>query len=168
VFIDQNTNVTTLLVKQSTVSDERSFRAAAPKPVGKEVGLLFEADAGRVADYNRMSGEEAAMLPENYFEIVGGKTSIPVGTNRSADVTVRFHNLGELDTEALHVLPVTLRKADGAAVLENARTIYYVLRSAAIINVVADLSTRRTLLLLPTTYDVDDDRTTDATYVVRT
>ena len=54
VFIDQNTTVTTLLVKQSTVSDERSFRAAAPKPVGKEVGLLFEADAGRVADYNHM------------------------------------------------------------------------------------------------------------------
>ena len=139
VFIDQNTNVTTLLVKQSTESDEHSFRAATPKPVDKEVGLLFEADADRVANYNRMSGEEAAMLPENYYEIVGGKTSIPVGTNRSTDVTVRFHNLGELDTEALHVLPVTLRKADGVTVLESARTIYYVLRGAAIINVVADL-----------------------------
>ena len=139
VFIDQNTNVTTLLVKQSTESDEHSFRAATPKPVDKEGGLLFEADADRVANYNRMSGEEAAMLPENYYEIVGGKTSIPVGTNRSTDVTVRFHNLGELDTEALHVLPVTLRKADGVTVLESARTIYYVLRGAAIINVVADL-----------------------------
>lgn len=56
-----------------------------PSRSTKEVGLLFEADADRVANYNRMSGEEAAMLPENYYEIVGGKTSIPVGTNRSTD-----------------------------------------------------------------------------------
>ncbi|MBE5033221.1 DUF1735 and LamG domain-containing protein [Gallalistipes aquisgranensis] len=139
VFIDQNTNVATLLVKQNTESDERSFHAATPKPVDKEIGLLFDADAGRVADYNRIAGEEAAILPENYYEIVGGQTSIPAGTNRSADVTVRFHNLGELDTEALHVLPVTLQKADGMAMLESARTIYYVLRGAALINVVADL-----------------------------
>lgn len=49
VFIDQNTNVATLLVKQNTESDERSFHAATPKPVDKEIGLLFDADAGRVA-----------------------------------------------------------------------------------------------------------------------
>lgn len=139
VFIDQNTNIATLLVKQNTESDEHSFHAATPKPVDKEIGLLFDADADRVADYNRIAGEEAVMLPETYYEIMDGQTSIPAGTNRSADVTVRFRNLGELDTEALHVLPVTLQKADGMAMLESARTIYYVLRGAALINVVADL-----------------------------
>ncbi len=139
VYIDQNTSVTTLLVKQSATTDERSFHAATPKPVEREVKLLFEADESLVAEYNRFYGEQAEMLPATYFEVTGGETSIAVGSTRSADVTVRFHDLGQLDTRSLHVLPVTLRSAEGIAVLESARTLYYVLRGAAIINVVADL-----------------------------
>ena len=139
VYIDQNTSVTTLLVKPSATTDERSFHAATPKPVECEVKLLFEADESLVAEYNRFYGEQAEMLPATYFEVTGGETSIAAGSTRSADVTVRFHDLGQLATRSRHVLPVTLRSAEGIAVLESARTLYYVLRGAAIINVVADL-----------------------------
>lgn len=139
VYIDQNTNVTTMLVKQSSTDAEHSFHAATPKPVEGEVKLLFEADESLVADYNRLFGDEAAMLPASYYSIENAETSIAAGSTRSADVTVRFRELGTLDTESLHVLPVTMRSAEGIAVLESARTLYYVLRGAAIINVVADL-----------------------------
>ena len=139
VYIDQNTNVTTMLVKQSSTDAEHSFHAATPKPVEGEVKLLFEADESLVADYNRLFGDEAAMLPASYYSIENAETSIAAGSTRSADVTVRFRELGTLDTESLHVLPVTMRSAEGIAMLESARTIYYVLRGAAIINVVADL-----------------------------
>lgn len=139
VYIDQNTNVTTMLVKQSSTDAEHSFHAATPKPVEGEVKLLFEADESLVADYNRLFGDEAAMLPASYYSIENAETSIAAGSTRSADVTVRFRELGTLDTESLHVLPVTMRSTEGIAMLESARTIYYVLRGAAIINVVADL-----------------------------
>ena len=139
VYIDGNSNVATLLVKESTLSDERSFYAATPNPVDRDVRLLFEADENRVADYNRLNGEAAEMLPEDFFEIENGDNAILSGSNRSGEVTVHFRNLSELNTTSLHVLPVTLRSADGIAVLESARTIWYVLRGSAIINVVANL-----------------------------
>ena len=89
VYIDQNTNVTTMLVKQSSTDAEHSFHAATPKPVEGEVKLLFEADESLVADYNRLFGDEAAMLPASYYSIENAETSIAAGSTRSADVSRR-------------------------------------------------------------------------------
>lgn len=140
VSIEQSSEVSTIFVKQSTLSDERSFYATTPKPVDRDVTLLFAADESRVADYNRRYGASAAMLPADFYEIEGAETIIAAGTNRSELVTVRFHDLDRLDTEALHVLPVSMSSSDGLAQLMSARTVYYVLQGASIINVVATLT----------------------------
>lgn len=140
VSIEQSSEVSTIFVKQTTLSDERSFYATTPKPVDRDVTLLFAADESRVADYNRRYGASAAMLPADFYEIEGAEALIAAGTNRSEQVTVRFHDLDRLDTEALHVLPVSMSSSDGLARLASARTVYYVLQGAAIINVVATLS----------------------------
>lgn len=140
VSIEQNSEVSTLYVKQTTVSDERSFFATTPVPVERDVRLLFAADESRVGDYNRRYGQSALMLPADYYEIEGAEALIPAGTNRSATVTVRFHDLDRLDTESLHVLPVSMASSDGLDQLASARTVYYVLQGAAIINVVGTLA----------------------------
>lgn len=139
VAIEQDNDVVTLFVKQSTRSDERTFHATTPNPVDRDVVLRFGADEARVADYNRRYGEQAGMLPSDFFEIGNAEARIAAGTVRSDDVVVRFRNLDRLDTESLHVLPVSMVSSDGLPQLESARTVYYLLRGAAIINVVADL-----------------------------
>lgn len=140
VSIEQSAEVSTLFVKATSTADERSFYATTPVPVERDVRLLFAADESRVGDYNRRYGQSARMLPADYFEIEGAEALIPAGTNRSATVTVRFHDLDRLDTEALHVLPVSMVESDGLSLLASARTVYYVLQGAAIINVVATLT----------------------------
>ena len=140
VSIEQSSEVSTLFVKQTTLSDERSFFATTPVPVEHDVHLLFAADESRVGDYNRRYGQSARMLPAEFFEIEGAEALIPAGTNRSATVTVRFHGLDRLDTGLLHVLPVSMTSSDGLPQLASARTVYYVLQGAAIINVVGTLT----------------------------
>lgn len=140
VSIEQSAEVSTLFVKATSTADERSFCATTPVPVERDVRLLFAADESRVGDYNRRYGRSARMLPADYFEIEGAEALIPAGTNRSATVTVRFRDLDRLDTETLHVLPVSLVASDGLDLLASARTVYYVLQGAAIINVVATLT----------------------------
>lgn len=140
VSIEQSAEVSTLFVKATSTTDERSFYATTPVPVERDVRLLFAADESRVGDYNRRYGQSARILPADYFEIEGAEALIPAGTNRSATVTVRFHDLDRLDTEALHVLPVSMVESDGLSLLASARTVYYVLQGAAIINVVATLT----------------------------
>lgn len=140
VSIEQSAEVSTLFVKATSKTAERSFCATTPVPVERDVRLLFAADESRVGDYNRRYGQAARMLPADYFEIEGAEALIPAGTNRSATVTVRFHDLDRLDTEALHVLPVSMVASDGLDLLASARTVYYVLQGAAIINVVATLT----------------------------
>lgn len=140
VSIEQNSEVSTLFVKATSTTDERSFYATTPVPVERDVRLLFAADESRVGDYNRRYAGSAQMLPAEFFEIDGAEALIPAGTNRSATVTVRFHDLDRLDTESLHVLPVSMISSDGLAQLASARTVYYVLQGAAIINVVGTLT----------------------------
>lgn len=140
VSIEQSAEVSTLFVKATSKTAERSFCATTPVPVERDVRLLFAADESRVGDYNRRYGQSARMLPADYFEIEGAEALISAGTNRSATVTVRFHDLDRLDTEALHVLPVSMVESDGLSLLASARTVYYVLQGAAIINVVATLT----------------------------
>ena len=67
------------------------------------------------------------------------QTTIQAGSIVSDEITVRFDNLTELDREKIYVLPVTIEQAS-IGVLQSARTMYYVLKGAALINVVADLT----------------------------
>ena len=52
---------------------------------------------------------------------------------------VKFKNLLSLDSEQVYVLPVTIAQA-GIDVLQSARTMYYVLKGAALINVVGNIT----------------------------
>lgn len=57
----------------------------------------------------------------------------------SDDITVSFKNLTELDREKVYVLPVTVDQAS-IGVLKSSGTMYYVLKGAALINTVPDIT----------------------------
>ena len=58
----------------------------------------------------------------------------------SIPVTVKFLDTNLLDREKRYVLPVTILSSDGMEILESARTLYFLFKGSALINVVADLN----------------------------
>ena len=89
--------------------------------------------------YNAAYYDNAEVLPSEYYSLETKQTTIQAGSIVSDEITVRFDNLTELDREKIYVLPVTIEQAS-IGVLQSARTMYYVLKGAALINVVADLT----------------------------
>lgn len=89
--------------------------------------------------YNAAYYDNAEALPSGYYSLETKQTTILAGSILSEDITVKFDKLTELDRDKIYVLPVTIEQA-GIGVLQSARTMYYVLKGAALINVVADLT----------------------------
>ena len=55
------------------------------------------------------------------------------------DIIVNFVNLNQLDDSRRYVLPVTITNVSGIGLLESARTTYFIIKGAALINVVANI-----------------------------
>lgn len=52
---------------------------------------------------------------------------------------MNFVNLNQLDDSRRYVLPVTITNVTGIGLLESARTTYFIIKGAALINVVANI-----------------------------
>ena len=61
----------------------------------------------------------------------------------SVPVTIRFVDVNLLDKNERYVLPVTIRSVSGIDVLPSARSVYYIFKGAALINVVAGITENR-------------------------
>lgn len=125
-----------LLVGRAT--DEASFNIAMPKTEEKAVKATVAADPSLVKTYNEAYYDSAILLPEGYYTIASPEVTINPGSVRSGNIGVSFAKLTELSRDQRYVLPVTVSSAD-VSVLPSARTIYYVVRSGALINVVGDI-----------------------------
>ena len=65
--------------------------------------------------------------------------TIKTGEISGDDIIVNFVNLNQLDASRRYVLPVTITDVSGIGVLESARTTYFIIKGAALINVVANI-----------------------------
>jgi hypothetical protein len=130
--------VGTLLIKGSIVNDERTIQAALAKPAEQDVVITYKVDPSLLSVYNAAYNEHAVILPAEHYEIPEPKVTITAGSVRSTEVVVYFKNINELNRELVYVLPVAMASAN-IEMLESARVTYYVLKGAALINVVADL-----------------------------
>lgn len=139
VYIDNNTKVGTLLLKKETVSLERTIQTAVPKPAEMDLTISYKADPSLVDAYNSAYYDNAIMLPDENYEIPETEVKIFKGSTKSTELTVYFKNLTTLDRELIYVLPVTISDAN-IPILESARTTYYVIKGAALINSVANIS----------------------------
>lgn len=138
VYVNSSSKVETVLVKINVPNDSRSIQAALAKPEDKEVKLTFKADPSLVDTYNLAYYNKAVILPEKYYKIIDPTVIFTKGSVRSQEAKVEFYNINELDLTKTYVLPVSITDSD-VNILASGRTMYYVLKEAAWINVVADI-----------------------------
>lgn len=137
VFINSRDMVTTILLKGNDTGSGK-FQIKMPQTVGQNVICNIKGDPSKVETYNQAYYDNAVLLEEQYYTISTPEVIIPVGAVLSPEVTISFSNLETLDKDIVYVLPVTIDTRQ-AGVLGSANTMYYVLKGAALINVVANI-----------------------------
>lgn len=139
VYVNASVMTSTVLLKNTVPSTEGSFRIAMARPEAQNVTISLKADPSLVATYNATYYDMAEALGDSYYTVETPQTTILAGAVISDDVVVSFKNLTELDRDKVYVLPVTVSQAS-IGVLQSAGTMYYVLKGAALINVVPDIT----------------------------
>lgn len=138
VSIDARDKTTTILLKGNDTGSG-SFQIQMPTKQSFDVTCTIEGDASKVSTYNEAYYDNAILLESQYYTISPKEVVIASGSVISQDITVSFTDLESLDKEIVYVLPVTI-KSNQAGVLGSGSTMYYVLKGAALINVVANLN----------------------------
>lgn len=138
LYLNESAAVTEVLVKPGMAALSRTLNVGIPQPAATAVNATVGADMAALTTFKQnYHNSEAQPLPAENFELAGGELSIPAGNVKSTDVSLTFDNLGDLDRETVYVLPVSITTSS-VEVLSTKRTMYYVFRGAALINVVAD------------------------------
>jgi hypothetical protein len=137
-YIESTSKIENLLIKPSIVNEVRTLQVAIAQPEDREISLTCKADIALVNTYNTAYYDMAIALPAKYYELPESSIVIPVGSVRSTEMSIRFTGVNELSRDSVYVLPVSIASAN-INVLESARTVYYVFKGAALINVVADM-----------------------------
>lgn len=142
VFISATSFNRQILVKTDEGVKEMNsdFVISMAEPEPEDVTVRFRyapelLDTYRLAYYD----ENAVLLPENHCSSADLSAVIASGNLSSDPVEFLFTGLDALDYSTSYVYPVTIESTSGIAVLESARTIYFVVKEASLINIVADI-----------------------------
>ena len=139
LYINASVKTSTVLLKSTVPTTEGQFQLSMAKPVEHDITATLKVDASLVSVYNEAYYDNAEMLPEGHYALENEQVAIPAGTILSDVVSVKFSKLDELDREKVYVLPVTVAQAN-ISVLQSASTMYYVLKGAALINTVPNMT----------------------------
>ncbi|MDE6490883.1 MAG: DUF1735 and LamG domain-containing protein [Muribaculaceae bacterium] len=140
--------VNTMFIKADTPDQIKTLTASIAQPMDHDMTVVYRAAPELVSDYNSLYGESAIELPAENYEISDPIAVISRGAVTSTPVEVKFRNFSDLDVDAVYVLPVTIASSE-IPVLESNRTSYFVIKGAALINVVADMARNYTQLSSP-------------------
>ena len=138
VYVSSSSKTSELLVKAGVNDVEKNIQAAIAKPSMQDIVVNYRVDPTLVETYNLAYYDNAIMLPEENYSLPENTVTIPAGNVLSKELKVLFKGLSQLDREIVYVLPVTMNSND-IDVLESAKTLYYIIKGAALINVVADI-----------------------------
>ena len=139
VFDDAATPVSTLLMEKKNDNTTRTLRVALAKPAPQEMVISYRVNPGLVETYNMIYGEKAVMLPSENYSMDKPEVVIPADGVTSSDLVVEFKDIMSLDRDVVYVLPVEIANSP-IEVLESKRVSYFVVRGAALINVVANMN----------------------------
>ena len=121
----------------------KPIKVAMAQPMAQDVNVTLRRadelfDTYRQAYYH----EDAELLPAEYCNLEDIKSVVRAGDVSSENINIAFKNLDKLDYSKQYVLPVTI-EADGIAVLERAKTMYFVIKEASLVNYVAEMYENR-------------------------
>ncbi len=121
----------------------RSFTVAMAQPMSKDINVTLRRADELLATYREAYYDpEAVLLPAEHCDLTGLSTVVKSGDVSSENINVLFKDLDRLDYSKQYVMPVTI-KAEGVAVLERARTMYFVIKEASLVNCVAEMKENR-------------------------
>lgn len=129
-----------LLIRDDITEDSRTISARLALPASEDVRVTFECRPNMAAQYNLIYGDNAVGMPAEYFEMPETVISIGKGDVTGNNLVVKFLHTNELDGDLRYVLPVTISDIQGVDLLESTRTVYFVFKGAALINVVANIA----------------------------
>jgi len=138
VFIGASSKVDEILIKAGVSDLTPVFNVAIAKLENRDITVQYKVDESLVSVYNSAYYDDAVMLPAANYAVDGSSIEIKAGNVSSPEVEVNFYALDELDRDIVYVLPVTIASAN-IDILQSAKTIYYVIKGAALINIVADI-----------------------------
>lgn len=128
----------TVFVEEEADSYVRTLQAQLAMPAASDISFIYAVDPAQVEWYNTAYSDTAELLPSDYYAIPSPTATIPAGEIISNEVEIDFNNLQTLDKRKVYVLPVSIDGAD-VATLSSRRTVYFVVKEASLINVVANL-----------------------------
>lgn len=138
VFINNTAKVGELLIKGNTTEATRTIQVALAKPSEEDVTVNYNVDASLVKTYNKTYYNNAVILPAEHYKLNETQVTINAGSIKSKESTIEFSNLAKLSRDTIYVLPITI-KSSNMDILKSANTYYFVLKGAALINVVANI-----------------------------
>lgn len=122
---------------------KRNLSVAIAQPLENDIDVKVVKSPELLETYRKAWYEPAAeLLPDENCDLEGLSTVLRGGDVASKDIELTFSGLDKLDYSKVYVLPVTI-VSDGVAVLERAKTMYYVVKEASLVNYVADLKSNR-------------------------
>ena len=121
-----------------------SIMVSLAEPESSDIDVTFRPapellDTYRLAYYD----ESAQLLPDGHCSADVLTAVIAAGNMSSEPVSFHFSGLNQLNYETSYVYPVTIESVSGIGVLESARTMYFVIKEASLVNVVADVYQNR-------------------------
>ena len=120
---------------------ERSLKIGIAQPIKSNLKVEFVKSPELLTTYrNAYYDKEALLLPDANCDVSGLKGEIRAGDIISGAVKLSFKDLDKLDYKKSYVLPVTIN-TNGPDVLPRAKTMYFVVKEASLVNYVADLKT---------------------------
>lgn len=129
-----------LLIRDDVKEASRTIEARLSMPAEKDITVRFEARPEDAALYNMIYGDEAFALPAEYYDLPQTVINIARGDVAGEQITVNFHDTDRLSSKYRYVLPVTIVDAGDMPVLDSRRSVYFIFKGAALINVVADIT----------------------------
>jgi len=127
-----------IINKPSVTSAEFAIKIAMSSMESAPVAVELSVDQSKIDAYTKVYKETVEMLPSTFYSLSSTKAQINSGTVESSPVTVKFDKINMLDRDIIYVLPISISQGD-LAILESQRTVYYVIKGGALIDVVADM-----------------------------
>ena len=140
LYITSESVTSDLLIKNGVTTETRSIAMRLAMPAEQNIAVTFAARPELTALYNLIYKDNAEALPAEYYALPETPAIIRAGEITGEEVPVEFVGIDRLDDQRRYVLPVSIASADGIDVLESRRTVYFLIKGAALINVVANIS----------------------------
>lgn len=139
-----------ILLKGTNNEENVVIKTAIAKPETMDIKVVYKTDASLVGEYNLIYGEQAIIVPNENYEITDNVSTIMAGAMQGNDVMVHFKDLSMLDRDLVYVLPVTVSESS-IEFLKSTRTTYFVIKGAALINTVGNITKNYLTLQSPGT-----------------